>query len=139
MDELQAARLANRPFSLDAAAAVHQVLDLEMQWDGDDVSLPHRKSIKVMARAGMCIALHPTRPHEAWPDGPAVVGWFELVYSNPKRRRSSGVSSGGSRWISRSAFASNSSMPAASQMRAVWSPLAVTMNLPSGLYAADQT
>ena len=45
MDELRTARLLIRPFAPDDAAAAHQVLDLEMKWDGDDVSLPQRKQI----------------------------------------------------------------------------------------------
>jgi len=39
MDELQTSRLLIRPFSMDDAATAHQVLDWEMQWGGDDVSL----------------------------------------------------------------------------------------------------
>ena len=45
MDELRTARLLIRPFTPDDAAAAHQVLDREMKWDGDDVSLPQRKQI----------------------------------------------------------------------------------------------
>ena len=45
MDELQTARLRIRPFAPDDAGAAHQVLDREMQWDGDDVSLPQRKQV----------------------------------------------------------------------------------------------
>ncbi|MEZ4657095.1 MAG: GNAT family protein [Caldilineaceae bacterium] len=45
MDQLQTERLLIRPFAMDDAATAHQILDLEMQWDGDNVSLPQRKQI----------------------------------------------------------------------------------------------
>jgi ribosomal-protein-alanine N-acetyltransferase len=44
-----------------------------------DTTRSNLASIKVMQRAGMRIARHPTRPHEEWPDGPAVVGCIENV------------------------------------------------------------
>jgi len=45
MDELQTKRLLIRPFSLADAEIAHQILDLEMQWDGDAVSLQQRQQI----------------------------------------------------------------------------------------------
>ena len=42
-----------------------------------DTTRSNVPSINVMKRAGMRIALHPTRPDEEWPDGPAVVGCIE--------------------------------------------------------------
>jgi RimJ/RimL family protein N-acetyltransferase len=45
VDELQTQRLLIRPFSMDDTETAHQVLDLEMQWDGEGVSLEQRKQI----------------------------------------------------------------------------------------------
>ena len=45
MESLQTKRLRIRPFSLADLGAAHQVLDLEMEWDGADVSLQQRRQI----------------------------------------------------------------------------------------------
>ena len=45
MDELQTQRLLIRPFTAADVATAHQVLDLEMQWDGDNVSRQERAQI----------------------------------------------------------------------------------------------
>ena len=45
MDALQTKRLLIRPFTAADVATAHQVLDLEMQWDGDNVSRQERAQI----------------------------------------------------------------------------------------------
>ena len=45
MDVLQTERLLIRPFTAADVATAHQVLDLEMQWDGDAVSPQQRAQI----------------------------------------------------------------------------------------------